>query len=117
VIAFDGRLYGAHGGNEGGALACLELSTGKVLWDARRAPGGGVAKGSVALADGRLYYRTEDGTMLLVEPSAERYIERGRFDQPDRSDRPAWAHPVVANGKLYLRDHNVLLCYDVKVKV
>jgi hypothetical protein len=52
--------------------------------------------------------------MLLVEPSAKEYIERGRFDQPDRSDRPAWAHPVIANGKLYLRDHNVLLCYNVK---
>lgn len=116
VILFDGHLYGAHGGNEGGALSCLEASTGKVRWDERDNPERGVTKGSVALADGRLYYRVENGTMLLVEPSPERYIERGRFSQPDRSESPAWAHPVVANGKLYVRDHNVLLCYNVKAE-
>jgi hypothetical protein len=68
------------------------------------------------LADGRLYYRTEDGTMLLIEPSPKGYTERGRFNPPDRSKQPAWAHPVIANGKLYLRDQDVLLCYDVKAK-
>ena len=73
-------------------------------------------KGSVALADGRLYYRTENGTVLLIEPSAKEYVERGRFKQPDRSRPPAWAHPVIANGKLYIRDQDVLLCYDVKAK-
>lgn len=114
VIAFDGCLYGANGGNEGGALACLDFKTGKVLWDERNHPDRGVVKGSIALADGRIYYRTESGTMLLVEPNSKRYVERGRFSQPDRSGSPAWAHPVVANGKLYLRDHDVLLCYDVK---
>ena len=70
----------------------------------------------MAFADGRLYYRTEDGTVLLIEPSAKEYIERGRFKQPDRSRSPAWAHPVIANGKLYIRDQDVLLCYDVKAK-
>jgi hypothetical protein len=114
VIIVDGHLYGAHGGNEGGALSCLDLATGKVLWDERDNPDRGVGKGSVALADGRLYYRTESGTMLLIEPNAKGYIEHGRFEQPDRSSSPAWTHPVIANGKLYLRDHDVLLCYDVK---
>ena len=64
----------------------------------------------------RLYYRTEDGTLLLVEPNREQYIEHGRFDQPDRSDSPAWTHPVVANGKLYVRDQDLLLCYDIQAK-
>jgi outer membrane protein assembly factor BamB len=109
-------LYGANGGNGGGFLVCLDFLTGKVLWDERDSGRRGAPKGSVALADGRLYYRTENGTMLLIEPNAERYIERGRFSQPDRSDKPAWAHPVLANGKLYLRDQDVLLCYDVKAK-
>ena len=67
-------------------------------------------------ADNRLYYRTENGAMLLIEPNPKRYIERGRFDPPDRSEKPAWTHPVLANGKLYLRDQDVLLCYDVKAK-
>ena len=111
MILRDGCLYGAHGGNGGGNIVCLDFKTGKVLWDERS-----VMKGSVAFADGRLYYRTEAGTILLIEPNAKEYVERGRFKQPDRSRSPAWAHPVVANGKLYVRDQDTLYCYDVKVK-
>jgi outer membrane protein assembly factor BamB len=116
VILFDGCLYGANGGNEGGSLVCLDFNTGNVLWDQRDSGDRRVPKGSVALADGRLYYRTEKGTMLLIEPNPKQYVERGRFDQPDRSQQPAWTHPVIANGKLYLRDQDVLLCYDVKAQ-
>ena len=112
MVIVDGCLYGANGGNGGGYLVCLDMKTGEVLWnenDERRAP-----KGSVAFADGRIYYRTEEGTILLVEPNREQYIERGRFEQPDRTRQPAWTHPVLANGKLYIRDQDLLLCYDVK---
>jgi outer membrane protein assembly factor BamB len=116
MILFDGCLYGANGGNEGGALVCLDFQTGNVLWDERDDTERRAPKGSVALADGRLYYRTEKGTMLLIEPNPKQYLERGRFDQPDRSQQPAWAHPVIANGKLYLRDQDVLFCYDVKAR-
>jgi outer membrane protein assembly factor BamB len=115
MILLDGYLYGASGGNEGGALVCLDFQTGRIMWDQRESVGRR-AKGSVALADGRLYYRMESGTMLLIEPSPKQYIERGRFEQPDRSRAPAWPYPVVANGKLYIRDQDVLLCYDVKAK-
>jgi hypothetical protein len=115
MIVLDGSLYGANGGNEGGALVCLDFKTGNVLWDARDS-GQRRAKGSLALADGRLYYRLEDGPIVLIEPSPKQYIERGRFDQPDRTALPAWAHPVIANGKLYVRDQDLLLCYDVKAK-
>jgi len=115
MILVDGCLYGASGGNEGGALVCLDFATGKVLWD-QRATVGRRAKGSLALADGLLYYRMEDGAMLLIEPNPQQYVERGRFEQPDRTRLPAWSHPVVANGKLYLRDQDVLFCYDVKAK-
>ena len=115
MILLDGCLYGASGGNEGGALVCLDFKTGKVLWD-QRASVGRRAKGSLALADGRLYYRMEDGTVLLIEPNPKQYVERGRFAQPDRTRLPAWAHPVVANGRLYVRDQDALFCYDVKAK-
>jgi alcohol dehydrogenase (cytochrome c) len=111
MIVLDGCLYGANGGNEGGSLVCLDFKTGDVLWDGRDS---GVPKGSLALADGRLYYRLENGTMLLIEPNAKQYIERGRFEQPDRTRQPAWTHPVIANGKLYLRDQDLLLCYTLK---
>ena len=114
VVVVDGALYGANGGNGGGALICLDFKTGEVLWDERSA--GRATKGSIALADGRIYYRTEEGPILLIEPSRKEYVERGRFEQPDRSKAPAWSHPVIANGKLYVRDQDVLLCYDIKAK-
>ncbi|MCX8108897.1 MAG: PQQ-like beta-propeller repeat protein [Verrucomicrobiae bacterium] len=116
MIVFDECVYGANGGNEGGALICLDFKTGDVLWDMRDDPQRRAPKGSIAMADGRLYYRTENGTMLLIEPSRKEYVERGRFEQPDRSQQPAWSHPVIANGKLYLRDQDVLLCYDIKAR-
>ena len=111
MIVVDGCLYGANGGNGGGFLTCLDFKTGEVLWRDRN-----VRKGSLVLADGRIYYRTKEGAIVLIEPSREKLIERGRFEQPDRSRSPAWAHPVIANGKLYIRDQDLLLCYDIKAK-
>jgi alcohol dehydrogenase (cytochrome c) len=115
MILLDGCLYGASGGNEGGALVCLDFQTGKVLWDQRESVGRR-AKGSLALAEGLLYYRMEDGTIVLIEPNPKQYTERSRFPQPDRTRLPAWSHPVIANGKLYVRDQDILLCYNVKAK-
>lgn len=112
IILLDGCLYGANGGNGGGNLICIDFATGEIIWDERRGEKR-VPKGSIVYADGRLYYRTEEGTILLIEPSREKYIERGRFEQPDRTELPAWAHPVIANGKLYVRDQDVLFCYDI----
>ncbi|MCC9606128.1 PQQ-binding-like beta-propeller repeat protein [Blastopirellula sp. JC732] len=111
MIVHDGALYGGNGGNGGGFLACLDFQTGDVLWRERDAQ-----KGSLTMAGDRLYLRTEDGDVILIEPNKEKYIEHGRFHQPDRTDKPAWAHPVVANGKLYIRDHDTMYVYDVKAK-
>ena len=68
-------------------------------------------------ADGRLYLHGESGELALVEATPEGYREKGRFtppDQPERGQSKAWAYPVVANGRFYIRDSNVLWCYDVK---
>jgi hypothetical protein len=112
MVLVDGYLYGANGGNgETPALVCLVFQTGEVMWEERKA-----GKGSIAYADGRLYYRDEGGPMLLVEASPSKYIEHGRFNQPDRKGAPAWPHPAIANGRLYLRDQDILLCYDIKKK-
>jgi hypothetical protein len=73
-------------------------------------------KGSIAFADGFLYYRQESGKIFLIEANPHRYAQYGAFMQPDRSKRPAWPHPVIANGRMYIADQNVLLCYDVKQK-
>ncbi|HTI71961.1 MAG TPA: PQQ-binding-like beta-propeller repeat protein [Candidatus Limnocylindria bacterium] len=116
VILHDGALFGANGGNGGGYLACLDFKTGEVLWNEADRERRRVTKGSVAFADDRIYYRTEEGPIVLIEPSRKEYLERGRFDQPERTDKPAWAHPVIANGKLYIRDQDTLFCYDIKAK-
>ena len=116
VVLIDGALFGANGGNGGGYAVCLDFQTGEVLWNEKDADKRRLKKGSVAVADGRIYYRTEEGPIVLIEPSRKEYLERGRFNQPDRTDKPAWSHPVIANGKLYIRDQDTLFCYDVKAK-
>ena len=98
----------------GGYLACLDFETGDVLWNEKDPDKRRVKKGAVAFADNLIYYRTEEGEIVLIEPNKTEYIERGRFEQPDRSKSPAWTHPVLANGKLYVRDQDVLYCYNVK---
>jgi hypothetical protein len=93
-------------------LGCVEWKSGNVVWKER-----GPGKGSVAWADGRLYYRNErSGATFLVEPNPKEYIDKGRLDQPQGSKQPAWPHPVIANGRLYLRDHDLLLCYELRQK-
>jgi outer membrane protein assembly factor BamB len=108
-------LVGQHvyGHSDSGNWTCMELRTGTVAWQNR-----GVGKGAVAYADGHFYCRSEsgNGTVALIEATPAGYKEKGRFDQPDRSGKNSWAHPVIAGGKLYLRDMDVLLCYDVKAK-
>jgi outer membrane protein assembly factor BamB len=108
MVLLNGYLYGSNQQ----FLTCLEFQTGKVMWETRE-----TGKGSILSADGRLYYRDErSGTVFLVEATPEKYIEHGRLTQPQRSKLAAWPHPIIANGKLYLRDQDVLLCYDVKQK-
>lgn len=111
MIVIDGAIYGANGGNGGGIMTCLDFQTGDILWRDREGP-----KGALLFADKRLYLRGEGGEVVLIEPSREEFVERGRFEQPDRSSSPAWAHPILANGKLYIRDQGLLLCYDVSAK-
>ena len=116
VVLIDGTLFGANGGNGGGYPVALDFQTGDVLWNEKDSDKRRLRKGSVAVADGRIYYRAEEGPIVLIEPSRKEYLERGRFEQPDRTRLPAWAHPVIANGKLYIRDQDTLFCYDVKAK-
>jgi outer membrane protein assembly factor BamB len=108
VVRVGDQLYGTN--NTG--LVCLDFNTGETKWQDRS-----VGKGSVTAADGHLYVRGEKGDMVaLVEATSTGYKEKGRFKQPDRGKRNAWPHPVIAGGCLYLRDDDVLLCYDIKAK-
>jgi outer membrane protein assembly factor BamB len=105
MVLVGDHLYGFDESN----LTCLEWATGNVKWFNRS-----VGKGSVTYADGHLYARGERGPVALVEANPAAYVEKGRFDQPERTGKAAWSHPVVSGGRLYLRDQDVLLCYDVK---
>jgi outer membrane protein assembly factor BamB len=106
MVLIGDYLYGS----DEGQLTCLDFKTGEVRWAERKA-----GKGSIAYADGQLYYRNEGGPMILVEANSKQYVEHGRFTPP-RTGKPAWPHPVVANGKLLIRDQQYLYCYDVKQK-
>ncbi|HEY5912771.1 MAG TPA: PQQ-binding-like beta-propeller repeat protein [Verrucomicrobiae bacterium] len=110
VVRVGEYLYGY---SDGKGWVCQEFRTGRLVWS-----NNGVGKGSLTYADGCLYLRSEGGKgiVALVEASPKAYTEKGRFDQPDRSSQNSWPHPVVAGGMLYIRDQDVLLCYDVKTK-
>ncbi len=122
VAVIDGALYGGNGGNGTGYLVCLDFKTGEVLWNEGDPDKRRVRKGSLAVADGRIYYRTDteaartEDELILIEPSRKEYLERGRFRVPDPSGVHSWTHPVIANGKLYVRDQGDLFCYDIKAK-
>ncbi len=110
LVLVGDYLYGGHGHNAG-APVCVEFKTGKVVWKKDRAPGGGSA--AVLYADGELYFRYQDGRMVLVDATPKGYRERGRFSLPENSHMPSWPHPVIANGRLFIRDQDNLLCFDV----
>lgn len=103
VIAHEGTLYSFFGP----ALTAVDARTGEVHWRARS-----VGKGSLVMADGKLFLLSEHHKVGLAVATPEGYQERGRFEIEDRGG-PSWAHPVVANGAFYIRDQESLTSYDV----
>jgi len=91
-------------------LTAMAFDTGEVAWRDRS-----VGKGSLVFADERLYLFSEDGVVGLAEANPERYIERGRFEL-ETGNAPTWSHPVVADGKLFLRDQDTIYAYDVSAR-
>ena len=110
VILSGDCLYGA----TDQTLVCADFASGAIKWSERA-----LGPASLCCADGRLYLHGENGDVALVEPSAEAYHEKGRFTPPDRPKRSnamekAWAYPVVSGGCLYVREQQMLWCYDIK---
>ena len=110
LVLVGDYIYGGHGHRLGFPF-CLHMPTGKFMWgpDIRN---DGTGSAAVVYADGRLYYRYENGRVILIEASPTGYRERGTFDIPDVR-RPSWSHPVIAGGRLYLREQDTLYCYDL----
>ncbi len=95
------------------AMMCLEIATGKVLWSERA-----IGAASMIYADGRFYLHGENGTVALMEPSDKGYLQHGRFTPSGRPQKKgklkSWAYPVVADGRLFIRDWDTIWCYQVK---
>ena len=107
VIELDGHVFGS----TGGSFACMNIRSGELIYRERSA-----GKGATTFADGHFYLRSENGPVALIKASSKELKEISSFEQPERSEKKSWAHPVVANGKLYLRDQDLLLCYDISEK-
>jgi outer membrane protein assembly factor BamB len=113
VVRVGEYLYGY---SERAGWVCQTFQTGGVVWQEKKKLG----KGSLTCADDHLYcYGEDDGTVALIKVSPDGWKEDGRLKLPRESTRRSaqgrfWTHPVVANGRLYLRDQDLLFCFDVK---
>jgi outer membrane protein assembly factor BamB len=103
--------------DNGNDLWCVEWKTGNVIKGWLKNPRDKKGAGSAAMtyADGDLYIQYDNGYVALVPATADGYVEKGLFKIPG-SDKWSWSHPVVIGGRLYVRDHDNLLVYDVKAK-
>ena len=111
LVLVGNHVYGGNGHRKGFPIS-VEFTTGKVAWggDIRNA---GVGSAAVAYADGHLYFRYENGVVMLIQATPEGYREKGSFTIPDVV-KPSWSHPVVLGGRLYLREQDTLYVYDVR---
>jgi outer membrane protein assembly factor BamB len=114
LVLIGDHVYGGHGHNRGYPI-CVEMPTGKVAWGGEgvEARHGGTGSAAVTAADGHLYFRYQNGRMALIEATPQGYKEKGAFSIPN-VNHPSWSHPVVAGGKLYLREQDNLYVYDLR---
>jgi outer membrane protein assembly factor BamB len=111
MVLVGNHIYSGNGQSKGFPI-CIEFTTGKVAWggDIRNA---GTGSAAVAYADGNLYYRYQNGVVMLIQATPEGYHEKGSFTIPDVV-KPSWSHPVIVGGRLYLREQDMLYVYDVR---
>jgi outer membrane protein assembly factor BamB len=97
AVAHDGYLYGCYGHNElgRGAFKCIDIRTGKVMW--QRA---GFGHGQVIMAGDRLVATSDAGVLTLIEPSPSEYRELAKADVIDGK---VWASPAISDGQIFLR--------------
>jgi outer membrane protein assembly factor BamB len=108
VVLVGDYVYGDT--EDSGVPFCAELMTGKTRWKKR---GSGRDSASIIAADGCLYLHFADGTMELAKASPDDFVELGSFKVPGSGERPSWSHPVISDGKLYVREQETLVCYDI----
>ncbi len=106
-VVHEGFVYGPHGDLGGSVFRCIELETGEVKWTAR-----GPGKCTLLFADGHIIALGESGTLYLIEPNSEKYVEKGTL--ADLLRFKAWAPPSVSRGMLYMRDERDIICVDLR---
>lgn len=113
MVLVGNHVYGGNGQSKG-FPTCIEFTTGKLAWggDIRNA---GTGSAAVTYADGNLYFRYQNGVVMLIQATPEGYREKGSFTIPG-VEKPSWSHPVVLDGRLYLREQDALYVYDVRRK-
>jgi outer membrane protein assembly factor BamB len=115
TVLVDGIIYGFTKANGGNWMA-QDLSDGQTLWEEKIRPN---RSGSICYADGRLYcYNDKDGTVFLVTPSKSGWQPNGMLTLPKQTEIPRdrgaiWAHPVIANQTLFIRDQDLIYAFDI----
>lgn len=112
VVLVDGHIYCGNGHNRGMPV-CVKFSDGEVVWGDVRGEGSGSA--AVLYADGHLIFRYQSGEVVLLEASTKGYNVKGVL-KPEYQEGKSWAHPVIVDGMLYLREQDKLMCYDISDK-
>ena len=110
-IIIEGFLYGYTGfsGINKGNFKCVELKTGKEMWSTKD-----IGQGTTTYVDGHLVCMDVKGNLFLVNPDPEAFNIVGKFENALKEVKyQAWTVPVVANGKLYVRYLQTLICYDL----
>ncbi len=108
VLLVDGLLYGS-GYKKHKSWLCLDWKSGETRYEWK-----GLTTGAAVYAQGRLYCLAEDGQAALLRPTPDGFQIDGQFRLLPRSAGDAWAHPVLLHGRLYLRYHDALWCYNVR---
>ena len=109
IVLVGDHLYGDS--DDAGIPFCAELMTGNVVWKKR---GSGKGSATVVAADGHLYVRFADGTLALAKADPADYVELATFKIPGSDARPSWSHSVILDGRLFLREQDKILCYDLR---
>ncbi len=110
-VLVGNHVYAGHG-HRAGMPICVEFETGAVKWGGN-IRNEGMGSAAITYADGHLYYRYENGMMLLIEATPDAYRQKGMFKLPT-SNKPSWPYPVVSGGRLYVRDQDNLYVYDLR---
>lgn len=122
TVIVDGHIYGFH---ENARWMCQELETGKIVWGES---GRQLLKaGTVIAADGKLFVVEEDMrkpgqattyvSLLNASPDGMKVLSQFMLPGQSKTRKPSakvWTHPSLSEGKLYVRDNELLYCYEVK---